>query len=118
MTSSKKHNWRKRWLRGDFEGNSFLKKEKNHTLDKFNCKTSKLEMPKEFIGKTKKGGGYTKNAPREWTEKEIEWCIDLRERGYSLNQIAESIERDILSVSIKMKRLKNLRGRIKISKSL
>lgn len=65
---------------------------------------NKYEMPKEFIGKTLKQSN-TKFAPREWTEKEKEWCIMLQEMGFSNAQIAECIYRDETQVSLKMKRM-------------
>lgn len=48
----------------------------------------------------------TKTTPREWTDSEIEWCMDLKRQGWSVKDIAESVGRDITSVSIKLKRLK------------
>lgn len=63
-------------------------------------------MPTAFQGKTTKNGGYTKNAPRKWTEEEIDWCISLRDKGYSTSEIAKSVGRDQVSVQIKMKRIK------------
>ena len=62
-------------------------------------------MPDEYKGKVTKGCGYTKNAPREWTEKEIQWVKDLIEKGYTRKQIAESIDRSETSTAIKIKRL-------------
>jgi hypothetical protein len=63
------------------------------------------KMPDEYKGKVTKSGGYTKNAPREWTEKEIQWVKELIEKGYTRKQIAESIDRSEVSTSIKIKRL-------------
>ena len=62
-------------------------------------------MPPEFKGKISKGGGYTKTAPREWTDKELEWCKKMKDEGFSVKQIAESMERSEVSISIKLKRL-------------
>lgn len=50
-------------------------------------------------------GGITKNVPREWTEQEIEWCLKLKQDGFTISDIAQSIDRDVTSVSIKLKRL-------------
>lgn len=63
------------------------------------------KMPEQYKGAIKRGGGYTKTPPRDWTEKEIEWVKALIDKGYSAAQIAESIDRTTVSVSIKIKRL-------------
>ena len=62
-------------------------------------------MPDEYKGEIKKGGGYTKSAPREWTEKEIEWVKNLIQQGYTSKEIAVSVDRTQVSTSIKIKRL-------------
>ena len=69
------------------------------------CMFSTPVMPQEYIGKEKTSGGITKNTPREWTDKEVEWCLNLKAQGYTTREIAESVCRDITSVSVKMKRL-------------
>lgn len=63
------------------------------------------KMPREYIGKVNKSGGYTKNAPREWTPREIKWILELKEKGYTNREISESVSRSETSVSIKLKRL-------------
>lgn len=63
------------------------------------------KMPDEYKGKLTKSGGYTINAPREWTEQEIQWVQNLLQQGYSNKEIAASIERSETSTSIKIKRL-------------
>lgn len=63
------------------------------------------KMPEEYKGETKKGGGYTKTAPREWTSLEIAWVKSLLNEGFTTKEIAESIERSQVSTSIKIKRL-------------
>ena len=63
------------------------------------------KMPESYKGEVKKGCGYTKTSPREWTPLEIEWVKNLMEQGFSNKDIAESIDRTITSVSIKIKRL-------------
>lgn len=63
------------------------------------------KMPEEYKGEIKKGGGYTKTAPREWTEKEIEFVTKLHEQGFTNKEIAISIDRSEVSTSIKIKRL-------------
>lgn len=62
-------------------------------------------MPIEFKGETKKSGGYTISSPREWTEKELEWVKKMLDEGYSNREIAESVDRTLTSVAIKVKRL-------------
>jgi hypothetical protein len=64
-----------------------------------------MKMPNEYKGKLLKSGGITIHQPRKWTIEEINWCLDLKEKGYSIKEIAESIDRDLLQVQIKMKRL-------------
>jgi hypothetical protein len=62
-------------------------------------------MPEEYKGEIMKGGGLTKNLPRKWTEKEIEWVKMLQEKKINNKQISEYIYRDVTQVSIKIKRL-------------
>ena len=63
------------------------------------------KMPEEYKGRTNKNGGYTASSPRVWTEKELEWVQKLMAEGYSTQEIAESTDRTVTSVSIKIKRL-------------
>lgn len=63
------------------------------------------KLPKKFIGETKSGSIYTKTTPREWTDGEIEWILNLRKDGYNMDEIALSIGRTKVSVSLKLKRL-------------
>lgn len=63
------------------------------------------KLPQEYIGKTNKGCGYTTDNPREWTDNEIIFMLGLKEQGYTLTEIAESLGRGEKSVSIKLKRL-------------
>lgn len=63
------------------------------------------KMPEEYKGEIKKGGGYTKTAPREWTSLEIAWVKSLLEDGFTNKEIAISIDRSDVSTSIKIKRL-------------
>lgn len=67
-------------------------------------------MPSEYKGSQQKWGGYTKSKPREWTSKEIEWVKDLKAKGYSVDEIAQSIDRTSASVQIKLKRLGKQNG--------
>ena len=46
-------------------------------------------LPKEFLGKETKNGGLTKNNPRKWTEKEIEWALNLKAKGFKNKDIAK-----------------------------
>lgn len=63
-------------------------------------------MPIEYMGKCVNGkGGGNINIPRKWTKEEEEWCLKLREQGFNTKEIAESVNRELTSVSIKMKRL-------------
>ena len=52
-------------------------------------------MPSEYKGEYTKNGGLTKFQPRKWTEKEIEWVMMLKEKGFNTKQIAECIDRDV-----------------------
>ena len=63
------------------------------------------EIPKEYLGNYNKNCGYTKTTPRQWTQKELEWCKQLMSNGYNIKEIAKSINRSEVSVSIKIKRL-------------
>lgn len=67
-----------------------------------------LEFPKEFLGATKKSGGYTDSEPRAWTDNEVSWILDKKQNGYSVQDIAVATERTVTSVSIKLKRLSKL----------
>lgn len=68
------------------------------------------KMPDDYKGKTNKNGGYTVSAPRIWTKQEIEWVKNLIEAGYSNKEIAESVDRTLTSVAIKVKRLGKSEG--------
>jgi hypothetical protein len=63
------------------------------------------KMPEEYIGEYNKMNPYVKNLPRKWTDEEVDWCLKMREDGYTIEQIAESTGRKKVSVSLKMKRL-------------
>ena len=63
------------------------------------------QLPKAYEGKSKSNGGYTLSTPREWTAEEIEWIKDLREKGFTIEEIAASVGRTLPSVQIKLKRL-------------
>ena len=67
-------------------------------------------LPKDYIGEELKNGGYTKNTPRKWTEKEIDWLEMLIKEKFNNKQIDEFLYREQLSVQIKRKRLKKSDG--------
>ena len=56
-------------------------------------------------GKVLRGCGYTKTAPRKWTDSEIEYMKKLKEAGRSNAEIAAELGRSEVSISIKLKRL-------------
>ena len=62
-------------------------------------------IPVNAIGETYGGGGYTKSMPREWTDAEIEWMLEMKLSGYTNIEIADSLGRTETSVSIKLKRI-------------
>lgn len=63
------------------------------------------KMPKEYKGKYtgKAGGNLTQQ--RQWTDEEIKWVKNLKKAGYNVEDIANSIDRSIVSLSLKLKRL-------------
>lgn len=62
-------------------------------------------MPDKFKGKLKANCGYTDTMPRKWTQEEIDWILSLKQQGFSIRDIAESVGRSETSISIKMKRI-------------
>ena len=62
-------------------------------------------MPEEYKGKVCKKDKYKRNNARLWTREEEQWCLSLRQQGYSTDEIALSVGREHTSVSLKMKRL-------------
>lgn len=62
-------------------------------------------MPSEYMGARRPACGYTRTEPREWTSAEIGWMQQLRADGYTPAQIAESMGRSAVSVSVKLKRI-------------
>ena len=63
------------------------------------------KMPETYKAPVFIGCGYTKTKPRAWTEKEIEWLKSMLSEGYSLSEIAISMDRSETSIAIKRKRL-------------
>lgn len=84
------------------------KKNENKEALLFDVVSNPYLMPSEYKGRYTKNGGLTKFQPRKWTEKEIEWVMMLKEKGFNTKQIAECIDRDVTQVSIKLKRLGKL----------
>lgn len=74
-------------------------------LDLFGNEIGVPKMPEEYKGKSKRITDYTDTSPREWTEQEVEWCKSLKAKGYSTEEIATSVGRSVVSVSIKFKRM-------------
>lgn len=62
-------------------------------------------MPETYKAPVSTGCGYTLTQPRAWTEDEVGWLKDMLGKGYSLKEIAYSMDRSETSVSIKRKRL-------------
>ena len=62
-------------------------------------------IPHDIIGKESTKTTYTRTAPREWTDGEIEWLKSMKEDGYTNAEIAESMGRSETSISIKLKRI-------------
>lgn len=67
-------------------------------------------MPNEYKGKLLKHNPLVINQPRQWTKEEIEWATNLRNEGYTVKEIAYSLDRDYTQVSIKMKRIAKTLG--------
>tara|TARA_R100000781_G_scaffold77608_1_gene48024 strand:- start:256 stop:1053 length:798 start_codon:yes stop_codon:yes gene_type:complete len=78
---------------------------KDDELLKTNGLDKQLYLPKEYMGEEIKNGGFTKNIPRKWTEKEIKWALNLKQKGFKNKDIAKFLYRELVSVSIKIKRL-------------
>lgn len=66
---------------------------------------ARYTMPEEFKGKVTKGCGYTKSQPRKWTQDEIAYCVSLRNKGLTNEQIGEIVGRTAISIQIKLKRV-------------
>lgn len=63
------------------------------------------KLPQEHIGEKLTPNGLTKNQPRRWTTQEESHALLLREKGLTNHQIAFCLERDVVQVGIKIKRL-------------
>lgn len=53
---------------------------------------------------------YIKTTPRKWTDSEIEYMLQLKKEGKSLETICDILGRSYASVSVKLKRLKKKNG--------
>lgn len=62
-------------------------------------------MPPEYKGEQKKSCGYTKTTPRAWNSLEVAWLMSMIEDGFTVKEIAKSMDRSETSISIKKKRL-------------
>ena len=73
------------------------------------------KMSDEYKGKTTKSCGYTISNPRNWTKEELNWVNMLIEKGCTNKEIAESTDRSLTSVAIKVKRLSKKNGTYNIT---
>jgi hypothetical protein len=69
-----------------------------------------FKLPEDYKGEFSKKTHLTKFQPRKWTEKEIEWALMLKAKGFNIEKIAQCLDRDFTQVSIKMKRLNKKDG--------
>lgn len=63
------------------------------------------KMPEEYKGEITHNANKSDKQARKWTEKEIEWVKRLLQKGYTKQQIAQSIDRGIIATKIKIKLL-------------
>lgn len=70
-------------------------------------------MPRAYFGEY--SVKTQKNTPRKWTNKEIKWCLELKEQGFTNSEIAKSCKRTELSVSLKLKRMSKINDNYNIS---
>lgn len=63
------------------------------------------KMPEEYKGELNTKTSYTATVPRKWNQKETEWLIKCVEEGHTAPEIAQSMDRSIVSVKIKIKRI-------------
>lgn len=63
------------------------------------------KMPEAYKGEYKKSCGYIDTQPRTWNSQEIAWLKSMINDGYNVQQIAESMDRSVVSISLKKKRL-------------
>lgn len=67
-------------------------------------------MPEEYKAQDKKKPWYMEQAPREYTDQELEWIKKLRSEGYTMKEIAKSVDRTHDAIKIKLKRLQKKEG--------
>lgn len=83
-----------------------MKPTEDYTLDLFAEETPICPMmPEEYKGKPKGSTQYVKSIPREWTDKELDWLLELKSKGFSNETIAKSMGRTAISIGIKLKRI-------------
>lgn len=63
-----------------------------------------INLPHHLKGKTLNGNEYIKGERREWTDGEIQWCIDKKKEGYTYQQIADAADRTLISVKTKIQK--------------
>jgi hypothetical protein len=69
-----------------------------------------LYLPKEYYGEYLSGNKYIISTPRKWTKKEEDWVIMLKNKGVKNKDIAKYVDRNLVQVSIKIKRLNKANG--------
>lgn len=62
-------------------------------------------LPDKYKGKMLGYAGGNLERQRQWTADEINWCTDLKIKGYTAKEIAKSTNRTVPSVKLKLKRL-------------
>lgn len=68
------------------------------------------KLPEAYKGKQRKHTHLTKHAPRTWTAEEVAHVKKLQAAGATIQQVAESLDRDLTQVQIKLKRLAKQNG--------
>lgn len=63
------------------------------------------KMPDSLKGKVYKKSKFVKTNPRQWTEGEIDYLLELHKMGWSNLEMAECMDRSEVSISVKLKRL-------------
>lgn len=62
------------------------------------------KFPDNLKGEMLKYGGGNITQQRQWTTQEINWCLDLKQKGYTSNEIALSTDRTLTSVKFEVKK--------------
>jgi len=84
--------------------NPFIPLENNHIICSPECKR---EYYKEYHSKTRRKKGM--KPKRRWTDKEVEKLKQLKEKGYTYEEIAKRLNRTKTAVIEKYKQLKGVR---------